>query len=182
MMREKGWGMRNIMAAAERRRESTIRPGERAKCARRGWSSLPGRPLLEIPWENRKETVMRTKFSDRGKEKTVWIGAPLHSKKAASKKREAAVRSTTPVTHHRMVSTRAARMTDCCRVKPRGRSRRIRAGSTSVSTKRRARRRFAASGALTRVSINVPLTVSAPWGPPERCGGPSHAAPGKSGA
>ena len=85
-MREKGWGMRNIMAAAERRRESTIRPGERAKCARRGWSSLPGRPLLEIPWENRKETVMRTKFSDRGKEKTVWIGAPLHSKRPPAKR------------------------------------------------------------------------------------------------
>ncbi|MFQ9473312.1 MAG: hypothetical protein ACLR0P_09350 [Oscillospiraceae bacterium] len=30
---------------------------------------------------------MRTKFSDRGKEKTVWISAPLHSKKAASKER-----------------------------------------------------------------------------------------------
>ena len=55
--------MRNIMAAAERRRESTIARGAGKKCARRGWSSLPGRPLLEIPWGKQKETVMRTKFS-----------------------------------------------------------------------------------------------------------------------
>ncbi|MPM80879.1 hypothetical protein SDC9_127930 [bioreactor metagenome] len=75
---------------------------------------------------------MRRKFSDSGKENTVFSGACPNRQNTASRNTEAAVRSTSLVHHQMMVSISAARIMAWFCVVPRGRSSAMSTGKTAL--------------------------------------------------